>query len=435
MSQESNAAPTTTRRDVLRTGSAAAVGALVSAPAIHAHGRRQDDNADTLKVGLIGCGGRGTGAAAQALAADPNTKLVALADAFSDQLENSLRTLQNNAGIAEQVAVDPEHCFTGFDGYKGVIESCDVVLFATSPHFRPLQVRAAVEAGRHLFVEKPVAVDAPGLRHIWRSCEMAAEKGLSLVSGLCYRYQFAKQETLARVHAGDIGDITALQCTYNTGALWHRGTHPDWTPMEYQMRNWLYHTWLSGDHIAEQHIHSLDKILWAMGDVAPESCTASGGRIVRTDEKYGDAYDHFNTTYEWAGGVRGFSSCRQWAGAASNVSDYAFGTQGTAALQHHRIEGEKSWRFRKADGVVDDMYQNEHDALFASIRSGEPINNGDYMCKSTLMAIMGRMAAYTGQKVTWQQALNSELDLTPASYAFGDAPAVEIARPGITKFV
>ena len=424
--------PAKTRREFLREGGAALVaGAALpyaSAHAYHPHGT------ETLRVGLVGCGGRGTGAAAQALRADANTKLVALGDAFSEPLERCHTTLANTPDVAERVDVPPDRRFTGFDAYKSVIEASDVVLLATSPHFRPLHVAAAVDSNKHLFVEKPVAVDAPGVRWIMESSTRAAEKGLSLVSGLCYRYQNAKRETLQRIHDGAVGDIVALQCTYNTGGLWHRGRDADWSDMEYQMRNWLYFTWLSGDHIAEQHIHSLDKVAWAMQDEYPARCTSSGGRIVRTDPKWGNIYDHFNTTYEWANGVRCFSSCRQWNGASSDVSDYVFGTSGTANIQRHRIDGENPWRKGRSD-EPDDMYQNEHDELFKSIRSGEPINNGEYMCKSTLMAIMGRMSAYTGQTITWEQAWSSELDLTPPAYVWGPLEVAEVARPGVTKFV
>ena len=228
------------------------------------------------------------------------------------------------------------------------------------------------------------------------------------------------------------GTPIALECTYNTGGLWHRGREESWSEMEYQIRNWLYFTWLSGDHIAEQSIHSLDKILWAMQDEPPVKCTASGGRISRTEEKYGNVYDHFNTVFEWANGVKLFHSCRQLQGADANVSDFVYGDKGIAAIQSHAITGQNEWRWR---GRSASMYQREHDALFASIREGEPINNGDYMCKATMMAILGRMAAYTGKTLTWEQALNSQEDLTPPAYAWGDAPKVEIARPGITQFV
>jgi predicted dehydrogenase len=419
------------RRDLIRnTGAAAAVGALAGIA-----GARPGPSPveGPLRVGLVGCGGRGTGAAANALRADPETRLVALGDVFGDQLQNCLNTLTATADIADRVQVDEDKRFVGFDAYQGVIDSCDVVLLATSPHFRPQHVAAAVEAGRHLFVEKPVATDAPGIRAMREACRQAEKKNLSLVSGLCYRYQRAKQETVQRIHDGAIGDIVCMQTTYNTGGLWHRGRKEDWSDMEWQMRNWLYFAWLSGDHIAEQHIHSLDKIAWVMGDVYPAKCTSSGGRIVRSDPKYGNIYDHFNNVYEWENGVRCFSSCRQWSGASSDVSDHVYGTRGSANIQRHRIEaGAWSWRW-KGDGP-DDMYQNEHDALFASIRNGKPINNGEYMCNSTMMAIMARMSAYTGQTITWDQAWNSTEDLSPPAYDWTDLEVRPVAQPGVTRF-
>ena len=210
---------------------------------------------------------------------------------------------------------------------------------------------------------------------------------------------------------------------------------PEWSDMEWQMRNWLYFTWLSGDHIVEQHIHSLDKIAWALGDTYPVRATSSGGRAQRTDPMYGNIYDHFNTVYEFEGGVKLFSSCRQWNGAAGDVSDHVWGTKGVAHIQSHTIDGENAWRHRAEDGETDDMYQNEHDELFASIRSGTPIDNGDYMCKSTLMAILARMAAYTGQTITWEQALESQEDLSPVNYRWGPIDTPPIAVPGVTKFI
>ena len=426
------------RRSFLRQGGLATSAALcagaqlpASAASLAGFGARE-----TLRVGLVGCGGRGSGAAANALNADPDTQLVALGDAFADQLRSSLNNLRAS-DFGDRVVVDDEHQFVGFDAYKHVIDSCDVVILATSPHFRPLHMEYAVQKGVHLFVEKPVAVDAKGVKRVLEACRVAKQKGLSVVSGLCYRYQFAKQATFERLHGGAIGDITALDCTYNTGTLWHKGTrkdHPEWSEMEYQMRNWLYFTWLSGDHIAEQHIHSLDKVMWAMGDTPPAKITASGGRIQRTDPKWGHIYDHFNSVFEWDSGVKAFSSCRQMAGCSTNVSDFAYGTKGVAELQSHRIRGADKWRWR-GDGP-DDMYQNEHDALFRSIRAGEPISrDGDYMCKSTMLAIAGRMAAYTGQTITWDQAMNSELDLSPPAYDWIELEDVPVAIPGVTKFV
>ena len=386
-----------------------------------------------LKVGLIGCGGRGTGAARQALKADENAELVAVADAFEDQADAFLDRI-SDSDVGDRVNVKDKKKFVGFDAYKGVIKSCDVVLLATPPNFRPLHVEAAVDAGKHLFIEKPIAVDAPGVRSVMESCRRAEKKNISVVTGLCYRYEFAKQATLQRVHDGAIGDILTMQATYNTGALWHKGRKAEWSEMEYQMRNWLYFDWLSGDHINEQHIHSLDKLAWTMRDVYPAKATASGGRIVRTGEEYGNIYDHFNTVYEWENGVKGFSSCRQWANADTDVSDQVYGTKGVAHLQEHRIDNHDGSVWQHEKDSADDMYQNEHDALFASIRSGEHINNGHIMCGSTLMAIMARMSAYTGQTVTWDDALNSTLDLSPPEHTWGDVAVRPVPRPGETKF-
>jgi predicted dehydrogenase len=423
-----------TRRDLLTHGSAAVIGAqLGGLSAMNARARQEPGGAELLRVGLVGCGGRGTGAAANALRADPNVKLVAMADAFPDHLEASLAELSSAPDLALKLDVPPERRFSGFDGYKGVVEASDVVLLASPPYFRPEHTEACVAAGRHMFIEKPVATDGPGLRRMWAACEAARAKGLSVVTGLCYRYSFAKQETIQRVHGGSIGEIIALQCTYNTSELWHRGRKPEWSEMDYQVRNWLYFTWLSGDVIAEQHIHSLDKLAWAKGSY-PAKCVSSGGRSKRTGPEYGNVYDHFSTVYEWVDGVRGFSSCRQWNGTAMDVSDHVFGTLGVARLQTHAIEaGTTRWRYESE--VEDDMYQNEHDALFRSIRSGQPIYDGEIMCASTLMALMGRLAAYTGQEVTREQALGSTESLAPATIAFGDVATEPVAVPGVKKLV
>jgi predicted dehydrogenase len=418
------------RRDFLKVSGAALVGGalapLASALpnlAVHAQGT------GAIKVGLLGCGGRGGGAAANALAADPQVELVAVGDLFADMAENTLQSLRTSEHGA-RVKVAPENVFLGLDAYQGVIASSDVVLLCTTPAFRPLHLRKCVEAGKHTFVEKPVAVDGPGLRHVLASCQLAREKRLQVVSGLCYRYERKKRAILQRLQEGAVGEIVATQCTYNTGALWHRGRGPKWTELETQLRNWLYYAWLSGDHIAEQHIHSLDKIAWTLHDEPPVSCVASGGRACRTDPKFGNVYDHFNSVFEWKSGLRLFSSCRQWGSkpgdVSSDVSDFVYGTKGKANIQAATIWGENAWRW-KDDGAPDDMYQNEHDALFAALKKGEPIDDSGYMCNSTLMAIMGRMSAYTGKAVTHEEALNSpaNLGIAPDDFAkleFDTAP-------------
>lgn len=402
-------------------------------PAVHAGGSGE------IKVGLIGCGGRGTGAAEQACNAGEEVRLTALADLFPDRLREKKAYLKDALG--EKFQVKDEHCFTGFDGYKHLIDSgVDVVLLATPPHFRPAQLAYAVEKGKHAFVEKPVAVDAPGVRSVLATCEKAREKKLSIVSGLCWRYDDGMKETMARVHEGLVGDIIALQCTYNVGGLWHRSLkekeQKGWGDMEWQIRNWLYFTWLSGDHNVEQHIHSLDKMAWAMKDEYPVRCYGVGGRQARTAPDFGHIYDHHAVVYEFANGVRCFSMCRQQPGTAPDVSDHIFGSLGTCSTMEYRIKGKNNWEFPRTRRRRGDMYQNEQDALFGSIRAGNPINNGDYMCKSTLMAIMGRMATYTGQIITWDMAMNSKEDLTPPTYdlkAKMDIPPVAI--PGVTKFL
>lgn len=389
----------------------------VAAAAVLAAGKSAlgQDIPAPLKVGLIGCGGRGTGALRNALLADKGAICWALGDVFEDMARQSLANIRKEQKVVDRVQVDDSRIFTGLDAYKGVIECCDVVILATPPGFRPVHLAAVAEAGRHCFCEKPVAVDGPGIRTVLEACRIMREKKANLVSGLCYRYAHKKQETLRRIHEGAIGEITAVECVYNTSGLWHKGRKPEWSELDYQLRNWLYFDWLSGDHITEQHIHSLDKMLWIMGDRPPVKAWASGGRTVRTDEKYGNIYDHFNTVFEWDNGVKGFSSCRQWENATTAVYDNAYGTTGVARVQEHVIQdrgGHPVWAWTSNER--DDMYQNELDALFAAIRQGRHIDNSQYMIDSNIMAIMGRAAAYSGKVVTYQQVLESEVALFPS---------------------
>jgi predicted dehydrogenase len=452
LTHDTSATQSATRRDFLAGAAAAAAGATLASlapPHVHAAG------SDILRVGLIGCGGRGTGAAEQALTADKNTKLVAMGDMFEDKLKFSLDQLKEKKSIADRVEVKPECCFTGFNAYKQVIDQVDVVLLTTPPHFRPIHFKAAVEAGKHIFAEKPCAVDAAGVRAVMAAAEEAKKKNLTVVAGLCWRYHHGMRETIKRVHDGLIGDLTALQCTYNTGGLWSVKRKPEWTDMEWQLRNWLYFTWLSGDFNVEQHIHSLDKIAWVMRNEYPVRAVGSGGRQVRTDPLYGHIFDHHTVTYEYANGVKLFSACRQQVGCPNDVSDHIMGTKGTCHLEVGGYpprgaivslpDGKLLWESvpaktaksgrRRGKVSEDNMYQNEHDELFASIRAGKPINNGEWMAKSTLMAIMGRMATYTGQVITWDMAMNSKEDLTPPAYEFGSLPVPPVARPGVTKFI
>jgi predicted dehydrogenase len=376
----------------------------------------------------------------QAFRADRNVKLWAMGDAFRDRLDGSLAALRREGDIAEKLDVAGERQFVGFDAVQRVIDSgVHVVLLCTPPHFRPAHLAAAVAAGKHVFAEKPVAVDGAGVRSVLASAREAQRRNLSLVSGLCWRYHNAQRETVARIRDGGIGDIVTLQCTYNTGTLWHRERQRGWSDMEWQMRNWLYFTWLSGDFNVEQHIHSLDKMAWVMGDTPPARCYGVGGRQVRTQAEFGHIYDHMAVTYEYANGVRLFSMCRQMPVREHDVSDFVFGTRGVATLSHsnerqnaYRITGANEWR-ASAEARRDNMFQHEHNDLFASIRSGRPINNGEYMAKSSLLAIMGRMACYTGQVVSWDAALNSQDRLGPTRYEWGNIAVPEVARPGHTR--
>jgi predicted dehydrogenase len=433
----SSIAPTS-RRGFLKT-SATAAGALVTGGlALQRSAHATGD--DTLKVGLVGCGGRGSGAAVNALSVEPKARLTAMADAFADRLEGSLERIKKQK--PDQVAVDPDHRFSGFDAYQGLLASgVDVVILATPPHFRPAHLEACVAAGKHVFCEKPVAVDAPGVRRVLATCEAAKPKGLSIVSGLCWRYHDGVRATMARVLDGAIGRIVSIQETYDCGPPWFRNQarQPNWTEMEYQLRNWYPFTWLSGDHNVEQHVHSLDKASWLMHDEPPVRAWGMGGRQVRSEETIGQIFDHHAVVYEYPDGVQLHSYCRRQAGCANDTSDNFFGTDGHCDVLKNRIDGKTPWRY---DGPKCNMYEIEHRELFASIRDAKPINNGLYMARSTMLAILGRMVTYTGQAITWEQAINSKEDLSPAKYAWDAEPPIlpdasgnyPMAVPGVTKF-
>jgi len=419
---------THSRRDFMKVTAAAGTlaAAGLRAPGVHAAG------SDEIRVGLIGCGGRGTGAVANVMDSAKGVRLIAVGDAFADRVEGARKRWTD---LDKGIAVSDDNCFVGLDAFEKVIASdVNYIIIATPPAFRPAHLKAAVAAGKNIFTEKPVAVDAPGIRQVLAVAEEAENKGLGIGAGTQRRHQQGYIEVMKRVHDGAIGDLVSARAYWNQGGLWNKGRERGWSDLEWQIRNWLYFTWLAGDHIAEQHIHSLDKLAWVMGDRYPEKCVSSGGRIVRVGEEYGNVYDHFNTVFTWGGDLPGFSSCRQWNNAKTEVSDWVYGTRGRANIQRHSIEA-GPWKWRYESDEPDDMYQNEHDELFASIREHEPINNGEYMCKSTMMAIMARMSAYTGKTITRKQALESKLDLTPAKYEWGDHKANPIARPGITKFV
>ncbi|MDR6808032.1 putative dehydrogenase [Dyadobacter sp. BE34] len=426
----------TSRRDVLKMAGVALAGSTLPTFAILNPNRAfAGVNADTLKVGLIGCGGRGSGAANQALKADPNVVLWAMGDIFKDKMDASLENLTKVHG--PKVKVDEGRKFIGFDAFKKVLDSgVDVVLLATPPHFRPEHLTAAINAGKHVFCEKPVAVDAPGVRKVLDAAKLAKQKNVSLMSGFCWRYHEPKRASFARILDGAVGDITAIYNTYDTGTLWSFPRVSGWTDAEYVLRNWTYYTWLAGDHIVEQAVHSIDMMAWAMGGKLPVSAVGTGGRQVRTDSLFGNIFDHFSVVYDYDNGVKGFHHSRQQANCENSYLVQTLGTKGSAmvncARNVHEITGANPWKY---EGVQNDMYQTEHNELFASIRSGKLINDGEFMAHSTLTAIMGRMAAYTGKRITWNEALNSTEKLGPDTYSFDmKPPVVEVAKPGITAF-
>jgi predicted dehydrogenase len=415
------------RRQFVQAGSAVVAAGAVATNRLSAAHPVHNGVDETIKIGLIGCGGRGKGAVANACNADPGVKVWALADAFQDRIDLALE--QFKVDIPERMDVTAERCFTGFDCYQNLIDSgVDVVLLCSPPYFRPMQMEAAAAAGKHIFCEKPIATDAPGVRRVQQASQECKDKGLSLVSGLCWRYDLGVNATIDVVKSGTIGDIRAIEANYLTAELWHRGTNPAWSDVEYQMRNWLYFAWLSGDITAEQHIHTLDKALWLMNDEPPIRCYGTGGRQKRTDKMYGTTYDHFATVFEWENGVKCFSHCRQMNGCWSENECHVFGTKGTAHILKHVVDSnEGQWRYK---GNSPSMYDVEHVHLFRSIRDDKPINNGDYMCKSTMMAIMAREASYTGQEIEWNSMWNDEKVLGPEKLAFGPYDPGPVPVPG-----
>lgn len=425
------------RREFLKTSSTAALAGAAMAPHLLRAQAEGKSPGETLRVGLIGCGGRGTGAAAQALKADSNVELYAMGDAFAGPLDFSLQNITREVG-EEKVKVKPEHKFAGLDAYRKVIDAgVDVVLLATPPGFRPQHLRAAIEAGKHVFCEKPMATDAPGVRSVMESVRLAKERELAIVAGFCWRYDSPLRELFRRIHDGHIGEVRAIYGTYLTGPVKPmppESSRPDGiTDLEWMVRNWYNFNWLGGDGLVEQAVHTADWLGWVMKDVPPVSCTAVGGRQIPAHG--GNIYDHIEVNYRWENGVRGFLAQRQIPGCFNENNLTVIGSKGVASFDGRvaGILGETRWRYQ---GEKPSMYQVEHDELFASIRSGKRINDGDRMASSTLLSIMGRNAAYTGQEVTWDMILNSQQVLVPEIVDWNSKVEPEpLAMPGITKFV
>ena len=425
-----------TRRQFIKSSSAV-VAAGVALPSFSIPQKTFAANDETIRVGLIGCGGRGTGAASQAMKADSNVMLTAMGDMYPDRLDVSHNALKKAA--EEKIQVTPENKFTGFDAYKKVLESgVDLVILATPPGFRPMHLRAAVDAGKHIFCEKPMATDAPGLRSVIASANDAKAKKLALVAGFCWRYNFARRALYDKIHNGDIGDVRSIYATYYTGPVKPMPADDKrpagMSDLDWQVRNWYNFTWLSGDSLVEQAIHSVDKVAWCMKDEPPVKAVATGGRQVPNES--GNIFDHFAVYYEYANGLRAYVGSRQIAGCYNENNDYIHGAKGIAEIlgwSRVQIRGEESWKY---GGPNNDMYQTEHNELFASIRDGNPINDGDWMSSSTMMGIMGRMAAYTGKEISWEQAMNSQEKLVPEFFEPDmNLPIRPMSIPGATPFV
>ncbi|MDX2017496.1 MAG: Gfo/Idh/MocA family oxidoreductase [Planctomycetota bacterium] len=387
-----------------------------------------------LKLGVIGCGGRGTGAAVNMLEASPDVELHAMGDVFPDRLESSVAELAKEEAVADRCVVPESRRFVGFDAYRQVLATeVDVVVLATPPGFRPIHFAAAIEAGKHVFMEKPAAVCPAGIRVVIEAARAAREKKLSVVAGTQRRHEDCYHALMERIRMGAIGDLVSASVYWMQGGLWKKDRQPAWSDTEWQLRNWLYFTWLSGDHIVEQHVHNLDVAAWAF-DALPTRCMASGGRQVRTDPAYGHIFDHFAVEYELPGGRSISSHCRQIDGCASRVDEVLRGSDGHAVVSMGRAEifGKRPWKW---SGREENPYVAEHRALLKGITSGTPINEGEQVAHSTMMAIMGRMSAYTGKPVTWDQAMGSALDLRPGTLSMGPMDTPEIARPGQTPLV
>lgn len=431
------------RREFVKT--AAVATAMSAVPGLAVARTANVVGSDTLKVGLVGSGGRGTGAASQALNADKGVVLWAVGDTFKDRITSSLNDLPQYVAEngKERTAVPADRQFVGLDAYKQVIDSgVDVVILTSYPNFRPAHIKYALSKGKHIFAEKPVAVDAQGVREVLASGEEAKKKNLALQIGFCWRYHPAMRAMFEQILSGKIGDVTSVYTTYLSGTLPPHKREAKWSDLEFQMRNWWHFNWISGDHIVEQAIHSVDRLSWAMGDKIPKSVMCLGGRQAREGAESGNVYDHFAATYEYDNGVKAYHSCRQINGCPADNTDYVYGTKGRAvvngwvpaSLKTYDYAGQETWAFGKAK--TDDMYQVEHNELFASIRAGKPINDCPRAVNSCMMAIMARMAAYTGQAVTWEQAMNSKENLQPEKLAWDmKVPEPVVAIPGKTKLI
>jgi len=440
-----------TRRQFLRTSSIAmaSAAAISQFPFVHVAQAAASDM--QVKIGLIGCGGRGTGAALNAMGAAtrviypsagyhtedaaenskiarPNIQVVALADLFEDRL-NTCKAQLEKVGCN----IPKERCFVGFDAHKQLLALAEVnyAILATPPHFRPAHLKAAIEAGKHVFMEKPVAVDVPGVKTVIAAGELATQKGLGIAAGTQRRHQKSYVETIKRIRDGAIGEIVYARCYWNGGEIWVVQRQPGWSDLEWQLRNWNYFTWLAGDHYVEQHVHNLDVMNWVIGTHPIRAIAAVGGRQVRTKEVHGHIFDHFAVEYEYPNGVRMFSQARQIDGCDNLVGEAVVGSLGISNCQDFiKPRSGAAWRY---EGENTNPYEQEHQDLIASISAGKPINDALAIAESTMTGILGREAAYSGKAITWDEAMKSTTRLGPEKYEFGPFPVPAVAMPGKYK--
>ncbi len=436
-SNESGGGLGTTRRDFLKTSTVVTSAAVAGTLGLNA--RVFAGGSDIIRVGMVGCGGRCTGAAAEALTADPGARLVAMCDIFMDRVKSKRRILTEQKG--DQVMVDDDHCFTGFEGYKHVVDSCDVVLIANAAKFHPLHAMTAVKAGKHVFVEKPHGIDPAGIKLMQEAADLAKEKGLCFVSGLHSRFDTRYAETVQRIHDGAIGDVIAIEENFLRAPYVIIERQPGLTELQWQCSTQYHFRWLSGDDVPQSLVHNLDRSRWVLHEENPVKCHGLGGRSSMTDPIYGDVFDHHSVIYEFASGVRIYAFCRTTDGCYNESSSVVLGTKGKADITNYRISGETNWRSK----LRCNPYQREHDVLFAAIRSGKPFNSGDYMVPSTMTTIMGQISCYTGKEVTWDQINASDFyypprpeecrdDMAPPS-KMGPDGSYPVPKPGFTKLI
>ena len=430
------------RREFVKNSSLLA-GGMLAAPII-SQANFFSGSKGTIKIALIGCGGRGTGAAVQALSTKQDVQLVAMADAFRDRLDGSYKSISEEmTGQKDRVKVKEENKFVGFDAYKHAIALADVVILATPPGFRPIHFEEAVKQNKHIFMEKPVATDPAGIQRVLAAAQIAKAKKLNVVTGLQRRYQTSYRELMKRIHNGAIGDIVSAQAWWDSDGVWVRPRQEGQTEMEYQMRNWYYFNWLCGDHITEQHIHNLDVINWAL-EAFPAEAQGMGGREVRKGKEYGEIFDHHYVEFHYGNGAILNSQCRHIKGTMTKVDELVTGTKGKVYFGDARITDNKGNTIYQFDKKTENQpYQAEHDELFAAVAKGvHQFNDAERTAKSTMTSLLGRMATYSGQVIDWEKAINSGINIMPEKYAFDATPPIlpdanglyPVAIPGVTKY-